>query len=258
MRCIVTSPLSAESLSPDLEQFLQDSGLTYIPRRGRSLQLLADENQANGVVVWKSSGPILYAGSQQFFFHPSMAKIRIGAYRKQGTIDPLIRAAQANEGDSWLDCTLGLGADAIVAAYFTKSPVTGLESSPVVAAIIKWGMRLFRSEIIWLQEPVQQITVMNIDHLPFLTQQPDKSYDIVYFDPMFRQPVMKSQALSPLRSLADPRALTEDTLTQACRVARKRVVIKERSVGCEFTRLGIDNVQAASGSKLAYGIINIC
>lgn len=258
MHLIVTSPLSAETTSEELQEFLADSNLPYIPRCGKSLPSLIREHQAEGVVVWKEGGPVLYLGNEQFFFHPNMAKIRIGAFRKQGQIDPMIKACGLKEGDRFLDCTLGLGADAIVASYFTRTRVIGLESSQVVAAIIKWGMRHFISDISWLSEPISRIEVIHADHREFLAQQADKSFDVVYFDPMFRQPLLNSQPLSPLRSLADPRPLSLDTIEQACRVARSRVVIKERYQGEEFKRLGIETIHSTSGQKLAYGVINIC
>lgn len=254
---IVTSPLSSEVESRDLEQFLEESGLPYTPRRGKSLPLLMRETGAEGTVIWKPSGPVLQIGDQQFFFHPSMAKIRIGAYRKQGQVDPLVQACELRKGDLFLDCTLGLGADAIVASFFTRTGVIGLESSQVAAALVKWGMRCYASELIWLQEPIKRIHVRWADHYDYLSQQPSKSVDIVYFDPMFRKPVFKSQAISPLRSLADHRPLRMETIEEACRVARRRVVVKERSSGEEFKRLGIATVQMGSRSNLAYGIINI-
>ena len=257
MKLIVTSPLSGESNSPDLEEFLAEIGLPYIPRSGKSLPRLLQEHLADGIVVWKESGPVLHLGAEQFFFHPSMAKIRIGAYRKRNQDDPMIKACALKEGDSFLDCTLGLGADAVVASFFTNNKVVGLESSPVVAATIKWGMRRFTSDISWLTEPIQRVEVINADHNQFLAQQASNSFDVVYFDPMFRQPLLSSQPLSPLRNLADPRPLSLQSLEEACRVARYRVVVKERSGGEEFKRLGIETVISTSGQKLAYGVLNI-
>lgn len=258
MNLIVTSPLSGEaSSSHQLQHFLIDIDLPYIPRDGKSLAQLQQENAADGVVVWKLTGPILQIGDQQFFFHPSMAKVRIGVFRKSGQTDALVRACALKEGDHFLDCTVGLGADAIVAAYFSKTQVIGLESSRVVAAMVKWGMCCFNSSDSWLNESIQRIEVINADHNKYLQQLGDRSVDVVYFDPMFRNPLLKSQALSPLRGLADHRPLEIETIEHACRVARSRVVIKERRHGEEFKRLGIKTIQSGSGSKLAYGVINI-
>lgn len=62
----------------------------------------------------------------------------------------------------------------------------------------------------------------------YLKEQPDDSFDVVYFDPMFRIPVKKSSAMAPLRPLAYEKRLSAETVKEALRVA-PRVVIKERS-----------------------------
>jgi 16S rRNA (guanine1516-N2)-methyltransferase len=83
MNLIVTGPLSGVSSSNELEEFLTDIGLPYVPRSGKSLGELLRENGADGVIIWQEEGPVLQMGDEQFFFHPNMAKIRIGAYRKK-------------------------------------------------------------------------------------------------------------------------------------------------------------------------------
>ena len=213
-----------------MEEFLTDIGLPYVPRSGKSLGELLRENGADGVIIWQEQGPVLQMGDEQFFFHPSMAKIRIGAYRKKKQEDPMIKACGLKEGSSFLDCTLGLGADAIVAAYFTQTTVVGIESSPIIAAIIKWGMRRFVSDISWLSEPITRIQVYNSDHNTFLSQQKDSSFDVVYFDPMFR-PAPKESALVTLAQIGGSKTLSINTIQQACRVARYRVVVKKEDLG---------------------------
>jgi hypothetical protein len=187
-----------------------------------------------------------------------MAKNRLSIYRKQGTEDPFVRACEIEDGDTLLDCTLGLGADAIVASYFTpQGAVIGLESSPAIALVVKWGMKLYDSPMIWLKEAVNRIQVINSEHYHYLSNLPDNSFDIVYFDPMFRQPLLKSQAISPLRSLANPLPLDLKAIEQACRVARKRVVIKERSEGTELERLGCSTIIGGKNRKIAFAVIRV-
>ena len=256
MKIIATTSLS-DYMDDDFNAFLADSGLQYIPRQNRSLPLLQDEYQVEGIVVWYKGGPVLFIGEQKFFFHPNMAKNRISLYRKSGVIDPLIVACGIKPGDLFLDCTLGLGADSIVAAYFSEGGrVTGVESSPIMAAIVKWGMKLYQHESPWLINAVHQIEVVNCDHYTYLSTLDDKSYDIVYFDPMFRKPLLISQALAPLRVLANHDPITEESLQQACRVARKRVLIKEQISSGEFERLGIKKIVGSNNNKINFGIID--
>jgi 16S rRNA (guanine1516-N2)-methyltransferase len=258
MHIIATTPQSGLKDYTNFNKFLAESGFPYITRNRLSLEVLQQENQADGVVVWYNEGPALYNGGDKFFFHPSMAKNRLSIYRKQGTEDPFVRACEIEDGDRLLDCTLGLGADAIVASYFTPHGiVVGLESSPAIALVVKWGMKLYDSPMIWLKEAVNRIQVINSEHYQYLSNLADNSFDIVYFDPMFRQPLLKSQPISPLRSLANPLPLDLAAIEQACRVARKRVVIKERSEGTELERLGCSTIIGGKHRKIAFGLIQV-
>ena len=83
------------------------------------------------------------------------------------------------------------------------------------------------------------------------------SYDAVYFDPMFRRPVHESEGMNALRVLADARALTAEVIAEARRVARRRVVMKERQGSREFARLGFTDLAGGKYSRIAYGVMEI-
>lgn len=258
MNFIVTTTQSADEYPPLLGDFLQDCGFPFVPRNRKGLGILAEENHADGIIVWEKQGPILYVKNEKFFFHPSMAKNRIAFYRKMNRPDLMIQACQLEKGDSFLDCTLGLGADSIVAAYFSPTGrITGLEHQTAVACIIRWGMKLYQSRMPWLEEAVKRIEVINQDHKVYLSTLADNTYDLVYFDPMFQKPLLNSQAISPLRKLADHAPLEADTIKQACRVAKKRVVMKDLSTGQELERLGFTKIEGSKHNRLAFGVINV-
>lgn len=258
MKLVVTTTQSKSGLNNCLDDFLLETKLEFVERSGKSIEQIQKEHEADGVIVWHNEGPILYIEGQKFYFHPSMAKNRISMYRKLGTEDPFVTACGLQDDTEILDCTLGLGADATVAAYFCpKGRVVGLESSGPIAWLVKWGMKLYNSKISWLDEAIHRIEVINSHHLSYLNSLPDKSFDVVYFDPMFRKPILKSTALSPLRLLANHQPLTSETLKEACRVARRRVVVKELSGSEEFTRLGIETFSSSPNNKITYGIINL-
>lgn len=254
---IVVTLTQSEAFSEGLDEFLAATGWEYIPRGRRGLDKLRKETGALWVVVWSSEGPVLYGPQGRLFFHPSMAKNRISQHRKGLTVDVMERVVGVRANDKFLDCTLGLGADAIVASYIAgeQGQVVGLESSEVLAFIVSFGMRYYRTDMVWLQNAIRRVRVINVDHLEFLRRQPSQSYDIVYFDPMFRVPVSQSQPLSPLRLFADHRPLSGEVLNEALRVARRRVVMKERKDSAEFARLGIEQVVGGESSRVAYGII---
>lgn len=258
MKIIATTPQSTRRIGEDFYQFLQESAIPLVDRDRKGLDKLCSENDADAVIVWKAAGPELYTGEEKFFFHPSMAKVRISGYRKRGIPDPMAEACQIRGKDSFLDCTLGLGADAIVASYFSSGgKIIGLESSVAAAMVVKWGMKLYRSKMEWLDRSIRGIEVIAADHRVYLKEAADKSFDIVYFDPMFRKPLYKSQSLSPLRYLANPEPLSLESIHEACRVARKRVVIKERQGSEEFIRLNCDQVCGSPHNNISFGIIEV-
>lgn len=258
MKFIVTTTQSKSGLNLELEAFLAETNLYFVNREGRSIEEIKKKYDVNGVIVWHEYGPVLHIEGEKFYYHPSMAKNRISLYRKKGVKDPFINACQLDNGDKLLDCTLGLGADALVAAYFNPDgQIISLESSPIIASIVKWGMKLYNSKLIWLDEAIKRIEVINIDYLTYLQLIPDKSFDIIYFDPMFRNPLLKSAPLTPLRLLANHLPLSPDSIVEACRVARKRVVIKELAGSSEFDKLGITTFASSPNNKITFGIINL-
>ncbi|MGZ4112572.1 MAG: class I SAM-dependent methyltransferase, partial [Tumebacillaceae bacterium] len=89
-----------------------------------------------------------------------------------------------------------------------------------------------------------------------LRAQPDRSVDVIYFDPMFRRTVQKSDAIEPLRLLGDDSPLSLEAVEEAKRVARRCIVLKERWYSQEFERLGFRLPRKSSGST-NYGVIEI-
>lgn len=258
MRIIVTTPLRKQVLSTEGQTFIGAGIFPYVPRLGRSLSGLRQDYEAEGVMVWHQQGPILHLEKEKFFFHPGMAYNRLLAYRNREQADPMAKACRFQDGDFFLDCTLGLGADAIVASYFLpRGTVKGLETSPAVAQVIHWGMRMYHSKHPWLNEAVRRIQVINMNHVDLLRQMPDCSVDIVYFDPMFRKPLLDSPAMLLLRSIADTAALSSAAIQEACRVAKKRVVLKERYDSGEFQRLGFKQLNGRRNSPVEFGVIEI-
>lgn len=256
MNIIVSTSHRDERADPMLNEFLEDSGFPFYPRERLSLDKLVRRYGADAVIIWQDQGPVLHRGGERFFFHPSMAKVRLGAYRKQGMVDPLVKACCLEPDFSFLDCTMGLGADVIVASYFLPcGRVIGLESAPGIAQVVKWGMKTYQADIDWLQKAIERVQVINCNHLTYLKSLPDDEFDVVYFDPMFRRPVLESAAISPMRALANHEPLSIEVIAEACRVARRRVVVKERHGSKEFERLGIDRIVGGHHSTLAYGLI---
>ena len=187
-----------------------------------------------------------------------MAHLRIKNLLR-GHGDHLAAALALAEGLRVLDCTLGTGADAIVESFAVGATgtVTALESNPLIAAVIGGGLARATGDNYEMHAAMRRITVHCTDALDYLRVQPEGSYDAVYFDPMFRRPLHESAGMNALRSLADMRALTDETVAEARRVARQRVVMKERRESGEFARLGFSEIMGGKYSRIAYGVIKI-
>lgn len=103
---------------------------------------------------------------------------------------------------------------------------------------------------------MRRIEVRHSHHLDYLKSLPDRSVDIVYFDPMFREPIAESASIHPLRHYANGEPLEMESVREAVRVARKTVVMKEARSSGEFERLGF-TLPERGKSKITYGVISI-
>lgn len=108
-----------------------------------------------------------------------------------------------------------------------------------------------------LHSAIKRVQVINADYNDYLKKLPDKSVDVVYFDPMFRHPLMDSHNINPLRGVADHRPLSIAALQEAHRVARYRIVMKENSRSREFARLGFKEIAGGKYSKVHYGVMRL-
>lgn len=233
-------------------------GVLYAPRRGISIAKLIAAHRVRQALVLVQGGVRLISPEQSpMVFHPSMGFIRAKRVLK-GEPDPMLTAARLVPGDTVLDCTAGLGTDSLLFSIGTGSSgqVTAVESSFPVYALIKDGMRHYRSGNAEVDQAFSNIDVRFGHHLDYLRSLPDRSIDIIYFDPMFRDPLLDSSAIGPLRGLANSDALNEESIIHAKRIARKTIVLKEKRGSGEFARLGF-RVEQRGTTKTVYGVIDI-
>ncbi|WP_410510957.1 class I SAM-dependent methyltransferase [Paenibacillus sp. BR2-3] len=230
----------------------------YKPRGTLSLPKLVERYQDQEVlVVLQEAVRLLRPGLPPLQFHPSMGFVRAKRVLK-GESDPMLEAAGMEPGDSVLDCTAGLGTDSLLFAVYggENSEITALESSLPLYGLLLEGMSHYTSGQEKVNAALRRIKVVYSDHLHYLKDQQDNSVDIVYFDPMFRQPLTDSAAISPLRQFANGAALSPESVAEAVRVARKAVLLKEKSLSGEFGRLGFTEL-LRNNSKTSYGVIQI-
>ena len=259
MRAAVTTPLGPSAAEEaDARAAAARHGLPYAPRGRRPLAAALAEAGAGAGLVLSADKVVLAMEGAARRWSPGMGLLRAkrARARRGGAADPTARdpfldAADIREGDAVLDCTLGLGADALVAAVAAgpSGRVVAVESSPLLAAWVAEGLRRLDDEA------AHRVEVRAGDHRELLAALPGRSFDVVVFDPMFRHARAEPAGFDVVRRLADPRPLSPEALREARRVARRWVVVKDGAPGWDLARLGLTPHPAARGAHRYYARI---
>lgn len=241
-------------------QVARDLHLPCVERGSNSLEYLQQQGAKQVLVVGRNR-IVWHCAAGEYYFHPNMAKLRILALTR-GENDHLVQAMGLKLGDVVLDCTLGMAADALVAAHVVgeQGRVIGVEANAIQAYLVADGLQNMPENLPELNAAAQRIEVRSGHHLEILRQMADKSVDVVYFDPMFRyqkQGYEQNIALDFFRSQAEMAPVSMEAMEIAQRVARKRVVLKERQGSQEFQRLGFSQLVGGKYSAVAYGILDV-
>lgn len=259
---ITTSPSSSEALTAKAKQFAERSGGRFAARRRFSVDQLLEKAEDGLVLVVTEAEMRLYKkdakqSEQPLTYHPSMAYVKLKGMMN-GKIEPLITYSGCEAGDYVLDCTAGLASDSLLFSMQVgeTGKVVAVESQLPLYLIVSEGLKHYQAPVEEIEAAMRRIEMVNASHYSYLKALPDKSFDIVYFDPMFRQPLQESTAIRPLRNVANHDALSKQSIEEAKRVARKCVILKEHSGSPEFARLGFTPIGKQIYHKPAYGIIS--
>ncbi|UHA73064.1 class I SAM-dependent methyltransferase [Paenibacillus sp. 481] len=255
---ITTGDATSPHIIEQARQLAVELGYPFLERGNDSLPRMQRKYADDEFLVLSNAGArFKKLNKADITYHPSMAYLRAKRLLS-GESDPMIEASGVQPGDTVLDCTAGLGSDALVFAVAVgeSGSVTAVESEHSLYAVVHMGLQLYETENEIVSQAMKRIEMRYAHHGELLASLPDRSFDVVYFDPMFRSPVEESSSINPLRVLANHDALAHDVIAEACRVARKSVVMKELRYSKEFARLGFTRL-VRTGSKLAYGVIEI-
>lgn len=131
-----------------------------------------------------------------------------------------------------------------------------MESEQVIAEIVRNGMASYPDDKKQRWEEVfSRIEVINTSYQRYFLSQSDMSFDVVYFDPMFKTPVTISTNINPPREWANYEEVTCENVKQACRIARRRVVIKSVKNDTTLEDLGFTKIE--SKKRICYGYIDV-
>ncbi|WP_313469586.1 class I SAM-dependent methyltransferase [Lysinibacillus sp.] len=259
LNTIVTTAGRPDEVSMALAAFAcQELGATFEPRKKRSIHKMSQALQAHVMVAGKNRYDYYAYGAQEpFFFHPNSAAFRLKRVAR-GETEPFLEAAQLQQGDSVLDCTLGLAADAMLAAYTVGEAgrVVGLEANPNVAFIVRQGMQAYDTAELPLTACMRQIEVIQSEAIHYLKTLPDNAFDVVYMDPMFEEVIEEANNFQALRQAGEHVTLTDEWVHEAKRVAKKRVVLKAHFRSEWFAIYGFQQYERIT-AKFHYGVLNV-
>lgn len=246
MKTIVTTSLGQDSgLVKRAQALAQQYSLIYLNRNKQSLKKLT-QGEASVLVVYQDKLAVVHPDGSQLAFHPDTAMLRIKAPH-----DPLLDLLGPRPLKI-LDATMGLASDSIVMAW-AGYQVTALESNPLIHLVVSQGLANFQTGNARLDRAMRTISPLNQEALAYLREQQDKSYDVIYFDPMFTQIIKESENLAGLKPLANYSPLSRELLAEASRVAQKVLIIKAHFCDCVFEEFGFDR-QVRPNQKFHYGI----
>jgi 16S rRNA G966 N2-methylase RsmD len=255
---ITTSSRANRSLVEQAHQLAKEWKETFQSRGRDSIEDIQKKFSEEVLVVGKYRIELFIPGEEQpIFFHPNSAMFRIKRLTNGGH-DPFVEACQLSTGMNVLDCTLGLGSDSIVASYCvrTSGQVTSIEGNKTLANLVKTGLKTWESQIPEMDDAMRAIQIHHTSYLEFLAKSERKSFDIIYFDPMFEESIQQSVGLFGVKKLAIYDDLTEQTITEAKRVATKRIVLKDHWKSNRFDKLGFTPIRRKS-ANFHYGVMEL-
>lgn len=231
------------------------AGIPFVDRHGRSLAQLFAATGCAHIVVWPRNGlPTLHRrdGVRPLAYHPGLSLVRV-KHLLAGGHDKLLDFAEISPGDTVLDGTAGLGADAAVFAFAVgpSGLVCACEKSPPIAFVLREGLRAYRSGVAAYDEAIRRVQVHCGGFQEALASCADP-FDVIYLDPMFERAVEASPGMEALRPFVDASALVAADLVAARKRARRWVIVKGRRQSTIWKELDVPEVDRGSGST-AYG-----
>lgn len=228
----------------------------YVERKKRSVNKLQLLHDCAVIVAGNERFELYRKGMEKpFFFHPNSAAFRLKRLLKGGE-DPLLDVSELTKGDSFLDCTLGLASDSIIASHMCGEfgKVTGIEIDRNVAFITEKGLRSFQSSSEPLTSAMRRVQVVSCDAVRFLEAERSNSWDVVYIDPMFHAPIAESNNFTPLRKVGTTGSLTAEWVEEAYRVCKRSVVIKDHFESPVFKAFGFKQI-IRPNTKFHFGVL---
>jgi len=262
MKFVVTRGLNSNTALTNIAQKWADLLETsYVERTWYpNLEDMLAGEEAEGILIATMEGPQIFTEEGLLKYHPGMAVLR--AHKLElGEKDNFVTACGLQPGMKFLDCTLGLGGDAAIASLVVgkTGQVEALEASKPLWLLTAAGLATYVCADPELTAALRRISTQRAQADIYLRSLSKNSFDVVYFDPMFKRPIKASSGMQPLRPVAFKEPLTREVLEEALRVA-PTVVVKEHSHKV-LKDLGFTEIQGTKTGSINYGILrrnNVC
>ena len=235
----------------------------YDRSKPMSLTKMLKEHGATVILVVDSCGTHLQAaaagnaasdGAAEFKLHGGIGVLRLRNVLGGGN-DALCQNCGIREGDVFVDATAGQCQDALIAAAAVGElgRVIAFEASPLLWAVTS-SRPVATGDADVDRMLNERIEVRLGEAADLLGRMPDWSVDVVYFDPMWQVPSKSSSSFGVLRRFAHNGRLTARAIREACRVARRSVVVMDQPGGVELERLGLPVVSV--GQRKRFGVLD--
>ncbi|MFC3885247.1 class I SAM-dependent methyltransferase [Bacillus songklensis] len=255
---VTTAGRTNEEMVEKAQYIARDLNIPFIERKKEAIKEIQEREEADVLVVGKNRLEIhAKEGADPIFFHPNSAMFRAKRILN-GESEPFLEATKLRRGMSFLDCTLGLASDSIIASLAAgeEGRTIGLEGNRFLAYLVKRGLQEWQTDIPKINEAMERIQVVHKNFEAYLHCCPDNCFDVVYFDPMFPETIEESDGIKGLRQVALYSTLTEDVVNEAKRVAKQRIVLKDHWQSPRFERYGF-NVYRRKTAKFHFGVIEL-
>lgn len=232
--------------------------IPYLEREDK-LEEMAEKYKAEGFLIYGRRLPSFKTKDGEYHFHLGTSVLRTRQILA-GNEDRLCRLLPKEGPCRVLDCTFGHANDSTTISWFLgdRGSVTALEKSTAPYEIGRAGIESYQDKDPALTDAVRRIYLIHADFKEYLKNIPEKSFDVVYFDPMFRHPVQaKVNDMTGFREAAAYDKLDDETILLAMRAARARVIVKERPFSLLFKKDFFTRIEAKKGQTTAYGVIDL-
>lgn len=242
---VTTSKSPSDAVCAEARALADRWGLRLVDRQRGSVA--GARGDARTALVCTAEGLVAESGTGRLTFHHGTAAKRLRALR-HGQTDPLVRAAELCPGDTVLDATLGLGRDALVAAWVlgTEGLVLGVEADLVLAILAAEG---FAGDV--PRRGSAPVRVHHGDSRQVLADMAaaGRTVDVVLLDPMFADPRASDHGFALARDHTVPTPLTPQWVALARQVATRWVVVTAERARPWFPEAGLVRLEGTRSGR---------